>query len=27
VVEVVGENLIVQIDVGGAWWEFRFAKE
>ncbi|MDH3925621.1 MAG: hypothetical protein OET41_13555, partial [Xanthomonadales bacterium] len=27
VVELVGDILTVQIDVGGAWWEFRFAKE
>ncbi|MCO4811394.1 MAG: hypothetical protein KC572_07320 [Gammaproteobacteria bacterium] len=27
VVELVGDIMTVQVDVGGAWWEFRFAKE
>ncbi len=27
VVELVGDSLTVQIDVGGAWWEYRFVKE
>ena len=27
VVELVGDSLTVQVDVGGAWWEFRLAKD
>ncbi len=26
VVELVGDSLTVQVDVGGAWWEYRFER-